>query len=172
MSNIKIEKKLEQAMRFIYAHFLEDDEKLTAFMQSRTRPRPNIRHLVRKHLYIRYKDYGCTYQNICNAEGNINGGQPLSHSTVVHSVYKPPEKYENHNRAKKTIRNLADQFEDYWLALKEPTAKERLEHYNDIPHHVLALMMVMIEQLGWVERYRLDGFYKEFREISESMIDQ
>jgi hypothetical protein len=168
MSNIKIEQKLEEMMRFVYAHFLEGDESLARFMRSTDHNRAKIRHMIRKEVYYRF---GCTYDQICKIEESMTDYRP-STTTIWRSVNKCRDDFETYDKAEHTIRRLIDQFEDYWKTFREYSFQERLQHYHDVPHHILSLMMVMIEQTGWVERYRIDGFYREFRELSEEFVEE
>ena len=158
--------KLEQAMRYVYARFLEEGEMLRDMLRTRRGSNPRIRHVVRTLLKQRM---ACTYQELCRAEGRISGTVP-HHSTMHHSLAMVHDG-EIDTRAINTVDRMISDFEEvYGGVLRHNPVTNRLRHYYEMPHHVLAMLVTFSEQNGFADSEYHDQLAHEFSQLSETFI--
>lgn len=160
--------KIEAAMRYVYAHFLEDDEQgINNSIESRKRVFMRARHSLRACIYNRMS---CSLEMIGNAEGRIKGSKPVDHSSISKSVQKV-EAGEINPNAVRQIDNLLTEFEEYWISINTPGPRKRLQKYYNMPHHVLVILISFAEEFGWADPGKLDGLHREFKTVTKSFVE-
>lgn len=166
MPRFNIIRKMEVAMRFIYGHFLEEDETLPEFMESREGVRPKLRHVVR---FIMYNQFHCSYDQISRAENTFDGlGEKRDPSTISHSIsYVNNLMNEKSTRAYDEIIDLFHQSMDYWEEFKSPKLINDIQRLYEMPHHVLPVIVGTALQNGYFDRTKFNGLYTEFSTVGE-----
>lgn len=158
--------KIEAAMRYVYAHFLDEGDTLDMLVTSRKMLYARARHALRARIYQRY---ACTLAEIGRAEGAIKDGKPTDHSTIGDSV-KIVEDGTIHAEAIAQIDILLAEFEEYWISLQHTGPRARLAKYHAIPHHVLVVIIAFAEEFGWADPVKLDGLHREFSTVSRKFV--
>nr|BDD47017.1 hypothetical protein 12 [Balneolaceae bacterium] len=159
--------KIEAAIRYVYAHFLEEDEDISDLIDSQKPDFANARHAMRSRLYWRMS---ITQQQIADAESKIKGSK-LSTSTIHHSL-SVVAKGKVSKKALERIDQLLDEFEEYWKEMNQPALRDRIKFYNKVPRHVLAIMLGMAENFGWANPTHLKGLYNEFKTVNEEFVNK
>ena len=149
--------KYEQLMRYVIGNFLEEGETFGEFFGSRKSPRPNVRHLLRMNLY---HHYGLNYTEIAKIEGILRGETP-HHTTIIHSLNKPPEKFKHYDEAYKTMRGLILEFEELWSRITNPDAKKRIHRFMEWADHQKALYLLVIDY-NWLSTGDIADELKHF----------
>lgn len=150
--------KIEAAMRYVYAHFLEEGEDVEFMVVSQKQHISNVRHTVRHLVYWRM---AATLKQVGQAEGRIKGNNTDT-STILSSL----RIIANGRIRKEAITKidiLMDEFEDYWNGFGSPILKDRITYFNRLPRHVLAMVLSLATEYGYAERAKIDGLVREFK---------
>lgn len=154
-------------MRFVYGHFLSENESLKEFMNSRSETRPRIRHVVRNSVYNRYE---CTLNEISRAEQKIKGIKP-HHTTIIHSMKIVRSESLNY-KTFRIVDQLIDEFELYNEYMNDSVFTQRLSKHLNTKHHVLAVMLSIAENSGYADSEYLDQLKLQFSSISPAFVRQ
>lgn len=159
--------KIEAAMRYVYAHFLEEGEPLETMILSRKQPIARARHVLRFRIY---KRMAVTMRQIAEAESRI-AGTASDHSKISDSL-QAVGYGEFKKKAIDEVDKLLDEFEAYWKELQQPSLSCRIRHYYEMPHHALAAIVALAEEFGWAQRDKMDGLSTEFSTVRQQFIEK
>lgn len=159
--------KIEHSMRYVYAHFLTEDEDLMMMLQSREMHIVRARHALRERIYSRM---AVTLHQVADAEGKISGHTP-DHTTIINSVHRV-KRGDVDPDAVEQIDMLLDEFEDYWVGLGSTVLKYRIKAFNKYPSHVLASVLAISIEYGYADGNKIKGLLREFKTTSKQLIEK
>ena len=157
--------KIEAAMRYVYAHFLEAGESLDDMIQSRKFLNARARHTVRGLIYF---NYPATMQQIADAEKRL--GLTTDHTTVWHSIHRFKSGKITPG-AINEVKKLMDEFDAYYTELMKPCLAGRIQSLMQIEHHVLASILGIAIEFGWADWEKIEGLRREFSTVSREFVE-
>ncbi|MEQ9309703.1 MAG: hypothetical protein RLN90_09625 [Balneolaceae bacterium] len=160
---------LENAMRFIYSHFLGNDETLEEFMQSRTYLRADIRHAVRR---VIYENIHCTTADIAASEARFDHKvKETLPNTIATSIRKSKARHTN-KRGYEEIKKLFNQWNEYRHEFEMPGLKKRLEQLNGFPKSSLVVVLSTAVEFGHIKVELFEALLTEFGSISDRFLEE